>query len=355
MLSKSTLGIALAAAATSACAQSSVTLSGIVDAGYSYGKGNLSHINQLTSGNNATSRFWIRGQEDLGGGLAASFWLESQFAADTGLGATSNTNNQTTGAPAAPVGGQGLTFNRRATVALSGPLGEFRLGRDAAAQFYDRFESDPFAAVGVGATQAFVSSLAGPASIRVSNAVSYFLPGGLNGIFGQAQYFFGENQSNVANKNDGSGYNLRLGWSNQALRFTAVRARSAYATGNIVTTLLTGSYSVSAARVLLGVFNDRVEQPSRNTGKGYTLGTVIPFGPGEVKAALSRYSTDAGASPATSKIALGYVYSLSKRTVLYGTLAHVKNSGGANRALNTALTGANQGSSGFDIGMRHSF
>jgi hypothetical protein len=40
---------------------------------------------------------------------------------------------------------------------------------------------------------------------------------------------------------------------------------------------------------------------------------------------------------------------------VYGTYARVRNSGGATRALNGAATAANQSSSGFDLGLRHTF
>lgn len=82
--------IALAAglagmALSPAFAQSSVTLYGLMDAG-------LAHIdnvagassNQVRSGSALTSRFGLRGSEDLGGGLSAIFNLESGIWADTG-------------------------------------------------------------------------------------------------------------------------------------------------------------------------------------------------------------------------------------------------------------------------------
>jgi predicted porin len=59
--------------------------------------------------------------------------------------------------------------------------------------------------------------------------------------------------------------------------------------------------------------------------------------------------------PRTTKVALGYVHNLSKRTAVYTTWARVKNSGGANAALNGAVTPANASSTGIDLGMRHSF
>jgi predicted porin len=54
-------------------------------------------------------------------------------------------------------------------------------------------------------------------------------------------------------------------------------------------------------------------------------------------------------------MAIGYVHNLSKRTRAYGTYANVKNSNGAAAVLGGATAVANKASSGFDIGMTHSF
>lgn len=71
-----------------ACAQSAVTLYGIVDAGITYrsnervgAAGNYAgHSNVgLTTGNLSGSRWGIKGMEDLGGGLRALFVLENGF------------------------------------------------------------------------------------------------------------------------------------------------------------------------------------------------------------------------------------------------------------------------------------
>lgn len=351
MTSKKTLVAVAAFATCTAFAQSSVTLTGVVDAGFSRGSGSVGNANQLTSGNNSTSRLIIRGQEDLGGKLRAGFWLEGQFAADSGIGAATNSNNQTSGLGVAG----GLTFNRRASVSLAGNWGEVRLGRDAAAHFYDRWESDPFFAVGAGATQAFVSSLAGPVGVRVSNAISYLLPETLGGFFGQAQYYMGENPSNAANKNDGSGVSLRFGWASQAWKVAAHHARTDYVTGNITTSGIGGAYNAGSFKVMGGLFRDDVAQPANTTGKGFTLGVLVPVGASEFKAAVSKYKVDAGAQPETQKVSLGYVYNFSKRTAAYTTYARLRNGGGATRAINGSLTAANHGSSGFDVGIRHAF
>ena len=83
---------ALAMVAGTAQAQSSVTVYGIVDAGYnslettatSGAKTTVSNAAR-TNGEAATSRFGVRGTEDLGGGMKANFVLESGIAADTAL------------------------------------------------------------------------------------------------------------------------------------------------------------------------------------------------------------------------------------------------------------------------------
>ena len=71
--------------ATAAHAQSSVTLYGLIDAGITYTNNQNGHSNwQATDGAVNTSRWGLRGSEDLGGGLKAIFTLENGFNVDTG-------------------------------------------------------------------------------------------------------------------------------------------------------------------------------------------------------------------------------------------------------------------------------
>ncbi|MEX3845295.1 porin [Paraburkholderia sp. BR10882] len=90
------LPLALALAAAGAHAQSSVTLYGLIDLGVDYASnvangangqlvpGTGSKLVQMQSGVPAGSRWGLRGTEDLGGGYAAIFRLESGFNAATG-------------------------------------------------------------------------------------------------------------------------------------------------------------------------------------------------------------------------------------------------------------------------------
>ena len=141
----------------------------------------------LSSGANASSRLGFRGTEDLGGGLAAGFWLEAGYNQDSGA--------------------NGLTtFSRRSTVSLSGNFGEIRLGRDYVPTYWNESVFDPMGAVGVGENliktiSGNIATARGPGSalaandnaIRASNSVGYFLPRNLGGFYGQVMYALHEN------------------------------------------------------------------------------------------------------------------------------------------------------------------
>ncbi|MFP5413339.1 MAG: porin, partial [Gammaproteobacteria bacterium] len=87
-MKKSLLALAvLGAFAGAAAAQTNVTLYGIADAGIGWtdtDKANADGIARVVSGTQSTSRFGIRGSEDLGGGLKATFNIEAGVNWDTG-------------------------------------------------------------------------------------------------------------------------------------------------------------------------------------------------------------------------------------------------------------------------------
>ncbi|MCY1200064.1 Outer membrane porin protein [compost metagenome] len=99
-----------------ACAQGSVTLYGLLDTGIEY----VSHADakgasaawRMSPGNTSGSRWGLRGKEDLGGGLAGIFTLESGFASDSGASLQG-----------------GRLFGRQAWVGLEGRWGRLTLGR----------------------------------------------------------------------------------------------------------------------------------------------------------------------------------------------------------------------------------
>jgi predicted porin len=105
------LAAAFACLPLSAMAQSTVNLYGRVNTTVESQKS--SDGTRKTVVNNNSSRFGFTGSEDLGGGLKATFRLESGFDSDTGA---------TTG---------GVLFGREAVVGLSGGFGTVRLGQQA--------------------------------------------------------------------------------------------------------------------------------------------------------------------------------------------------------------------------------
>lgn len=113
-MNKKLLGSAsLFVIASAVHAQSSVTLYGIVDDGLSFvSNSGGKHLYALSSGGMSAGRWGMRGVEDLGGGLKATFRLESGFDVNTGK-----------------LGQGGLEFGRQANVGLSGSFGSVILGR----------------------------------------------------------------------------------------------------------------------------------------------------------------------------------------------------------------------------------
>ena len=98
--------------ASVASAATSVTLYGRLDVGYDSFHHDGLKLQQDAIANQ--SRFGVKGEEDLGNGLAATFKLEGRFSADTGA----YTKDM---------------FDRESTVGLKGAFGHVRFGRALAA------------------------------------------------------------------------------------------------------------------------------------------------------------------------------------------------------------------------------
>lgn len=342
-----------------------VQLFGIVDINVrSVHNGNAGTAVGLGDGTLNASRIGFRGTEDLGGGLAAGFWLENGFKPQNGA-QTSSTS----------------FFNRRSTVSLiSQQYGELRLGHDNAPAYFNLITFDPFGGGGVGSfinvftAGAFSTPLLSGASTisRTDNAVGYFLPSNLGGIYGQAQYSF-NNDAAYGNKQLGA----RLGYASGPLNVAAV-VNSTQLGGNYdfnlydigfayviskvrlmaqysyMTTTLTGSYAM------------------RSGQKTFLVGAVIPVDVWQINAAYSnaRGTGELGDLKA-DQYAIGTVYNLSKRTAIYSAVSVIKNRGRSgyitgpipavtSSSLNAAgvfkpsnMTG--ESSIGMELGLRHLF
>ena len=356
--------IALAAlAATSAFAQvptaqpvgsSSVTVFGVLDATVT--RLTASNSGSVTildgGGRNASSRLGFRGTEDLGGGLAAAFWLEAGVNVDNGSGANTTLNNTAAGdkitmgqtstpwAPTATAGArQGLTFNRASTVSLiSKDLGEVRLGRDYSPTFWNYTVYDPFGTVGAGSVlnviggplapvgiQAFPPGAAYP-MVRTSNSIGWLSPN-WNGVTAQLQYALSEQPTNCAApltayqgntcwgaNGDGKMVGGRLAYAAGPLSAALAYSKTDY--GNVATAAaptgaifsnttayrgnytqmnLGGAYDLGVAR-LMAQYGTQTQAASgvANEKKmsSYMLAAVVPVGALSIKASYAEGKRD---------------------------------------------------------------
>ncbi|MGJ7543188.1 porin [Variovorax sp. LT1R16] len=348
------VAIAALTAAAGAFAQSNVQLFGVLDASLAHIKAGNASITGLANGGQSSSRLGFRGVEDLGGGLAAGFWLEAGINVDNGNSA-------------------GFSFDRRSTVSLStNELGELRLGRDKSPAYLNIETFDPFGDVGVGgiggsnlvgSASSAVGTPEGSAPKRTSNGISYLLPATLGGFYGQVQYAFGEQVSNVINDTLRDSVALRLGYGsgplNAALGYGETRGGTTAVGVDYKSANIGASYNFGVAKPMI------LFATERGNGRRVDLlgvGVTVPVGAGEIRAAYSHFQRKDIDNADSDKLALGYGYNLSKRTQLYGTISRVSNDDRANRGLAvsssslaspTIALGSNV--SGYELGLRHSF
>jgi predicted porin len=178
----STLSLALLGAAGAAHAQSSVTLYGVIDTSLTYvhnanGNQSLWALGNTSGGDLAATRWGLKGQEDLGGGLAAIFQLENGFNPQDGtLGQSNATTHR--------------IFGRQAFVGLtSQTYGTLTLGR----------QYDPLVDMvqAITADNYFGSPFATPGDVdnydnssRTNSAVKY-VTANYAGFQAEAMYAFG--------------------------------------------------------------------------------------------------------------------------------------------------------------------
>jgi predicted porin len=324
-----------------AAAQSSVTLFGVVDAAMRYTETNGKSVYSLASGGSTTSRFGVRGIEDLGGDLKAGFWLEGAVNTDTGAADSS-------------------FWARRATVSLiSASMGEVRLGRFKTVTKITVEDFDPVSATGLGSVFNLYSTLGatGLNTSRTDNQVSYTAPANLGGFYGGLEASAGEG-TNELNKSVAGRVGYKAGAFNLAGAYTEFGTNTKYKF-----MALGGSYDFGIAKVS-GLFS--TTEYGAHDQSIYTIAATAPLGSGSVWASYTAayYSNDsklANRSGDSSQFAAGYVHNLSKRTALYTTVSYIDNKSGAAFGVNGSGTGANPAvvsagrSGGFDVGVKHSF
>jgi predicted porin len=312
-----------------------VTLFGLIDVGMRQVKGAAGTVNTLSSDGRSSSRLGVRGVEDLGGGLKASFWLEAPLSADTGSADATR------------------FWNRRATVSLSGAFGEVRLGRHKVASRLTVDDFDPYSTTGTGSVAAIFSGLGSKAGVpnRVDNQVGYVLPGDLGGVYGGADVAAGEGTD--GNKT----MSARLGYKAGPLHVAGAYSVGGADNNKYKLNVVAGSYDFGVAKASLMFGQNKFDALKQSW---WQIGAVVPVGSGEVLLSYADANANAAAEVKTAGdaklFAVGYNYNLSKRTALYATLSQIKNNGIAKFVVaGGPAVNAGGTSRGADVGVKHSF
>jgi predicted porin len=335
----------LAGASLAAHAQSNLTLFGVIDAGVRYVKNGDEKVKSLGSNGANSSRLGVRGVEDLGGGLQAGFWLEHGFNADTGSQSDST-----------------RFWNRRSTVSLMGPFGEVRLGRDKTPTFNGFADYDAFGTNGVASADKFLTRLGTnvDTNTRADNMASYFLPGDMNGLYGQFSVAAGEGV-------DGKKYyGGRVGYAAGPLDVSVSYGQTevtplAGGEDQFKFAALGAAYDFGMAKVTGSVWQAKHADQKQ---LAVNIGALVPVGAaGVVRVSYSDIDASGSSGAGVSiddndarQFALGYLHYLSKRTSLYTTVARVDNKGAAAFAIESKPTlAAGEDSTGFEVGISHKF
>jgi len=333
-LSLAVLALAASAIAAPAFAQSSVTVFGVIDVNARSVK-NDARQSRLDGSGLTSSRLGFRGVEDLGGGLKAGFHLEGAINADDG-------------------NASGFDFQRRSTISLMGNFGEVRLGRDKTPNGlmfddFDPFSNTGMAASGRMATASSVIPVGGRYTNfqRANNSVHYFSPSGA-GFFAHAAVAAGEGQ--LGNKYTGArvGYRTSNWLLSGAYGETQVSPNVDAKLADVGVT-----YDMKSVK-LFGLFARLDMGPaSQDT---YLLGALMKFGAIDVRASWQQMNGNENiGNQEARKFAVGAAYNLSKRTALYTTYSDISNTNtNFTVATGSGLTRGND-SSGYEVGVRHSF
>lgn len=336
-MKKSLVALVLAGAfSTAAYAQSAVEMYGIVDMAVVAERGGVAGpVSKLTSGAQSGTRLGFKGTEDLGDNMKALFVLETGIAADAGG------FNQ-----------GGLAFARQSFVGVQSDLGTLTLGRQYTPIFNTMMIADPFAAGMAGAAQ----NLMPTGGIRMNNTIKYTSPIVFGGFSTEIAYGFGETadstskgqESSVAVHYSAGDLKASLAYNDWSVRtgtsapFTFPKRKDWF---------LAANYDLKFAKIFAGATDTDNNGLKSND---YLIGAQIPYGKHTFIASYITKDVRNAANLDANQIAVGYTYSLSKRTNLYAAWGRIDNDSAS------ALTVGNNsepgtGDKAFNIGLRHIF
>jgi predicted porin len=342
-MKKSLLALAvLGAFAGAASAQSSVSISGSVDAGIT----GYSDDWKVAGSQSSANQINFAGREDLGGGMSAFFVLTHRFRIQDGKANTSTGN---------PGDASNTVFWRNSFVGLASGFGDVRVGRMLMPLQDMNGGFDAFDTGYVGSTH--TGGLT--ATVRANGAIYYRSPN-LGGFSfhaavapGEGQYL-GDTAGSFATT---AGFSIPTALLNSeqpmgaSVRYAAGPFNVGLAydknTADYDTVGLYGSWDFGGWK-LFGQWENGTINNAAGTQQEdvdiYSISTKIPMGAFVFKAGYVWADSDRSNGD-VSKFGLGAEYMLSKRTSLYSNLG---------KADGDRVTGS-QDEVRFDIGFTHKF
>ena len=322
-MKKSLIALAVLATTGAAFAQSSVTLYGTLDVSVGSSKigapATATSTSQMFSGNLASTRWGVRGSEDLGGGLKAIFALEQGFDVSNGTQAA------------------GSAFDRMSIVGLSGGFGTFKFGRHDTSfdDIRDMSVSSNIFNAPVFATTEGVVGTSGYLGVgqladygdRASNQIRYESPsfGGFS-----AGFSYGLDEAAAPVKRDVTAFNLRYKAGNLDVGYGYQENANEAAASNLEYNTLGAAYNFGSFR-LSGGWNQAKNKTSRKSD-AYSIGAIVPVGALDFTLGYSTAKAKQGSATFEKGDAFSaaVAYNLSKRTRLYAglTTGDIENAAG---------------------------
>jgi predicted porin len=290
MMKKIALVAALAAVSASAFAQSSVTLYGRINTTVESQKAGTADRKVVVANN--SSRFGFKGTEDLGGGLKASFNLESGLNSDDGKAADT-------------------FWGREAWVQLAGSFGAVRLGNFTPESY---FATADYVSMHNHDTGSSADKLYGGPG-RSSNKIGYFTPN-YNGFSASASVSAGEG---IEVKKDGKVVGIQQKQFDLAANYVGgpLHLGAGYSKeGDLSQFAVRGLYELGA--FTFGGYYQRADDGAQNRNV-YRVSGMYTLGQSEfhVNYGATQGKGDFAAQGKTNQFTLGYNYNLSKRTKVY--------------------------------------
>lgn len=328
-----------------ACAQSNVTIYGLIDLNLSHTRAGSQSRSALDHGELNGTRLGFRGSEDLGNGMKAIFTLEQGFDPSTGL-----------------LEQGGRTFGRQSFVGVEGGWGRLTLGR----QYTPAFVAiDPMDATGsADRSPGLLSRKTGgikPAyEVRLDSMVKYRSPE-FSGFSVDAAYWLGgKTATDSTARREGDGFGIAGLYKRGPLSASIVTQRiQRDSTGGKVRTDGFGlAYDFGPAKAYFAYTRDK-ESGSQGEGKARTYDVGVEIKAGKQSTVAISYADRNESNDAAAEDARGwsayYMYDLSKRTTLYTGYSRLINKDDANYALGNFTPAAGGDPRVVMAGIRHKF